>query len=111
MGTLELYKYALWEEKILISRCAEFDEKIISIIKQMHKENGENSKIFGDWLKWCKQQNTCIKVIEHDVPTGILPEPFEGTLYDIKVQGKKWGPDDALYNENEDLRYNILICM
>ena len=105
MGVLELDKYTVWNEGELTNMFHAFDDKILDLIgKQIHKESRDSSKLFGDWLRWCKKQSTRIKVIGHDIPAGILPKQFEATLYDIKVQGKKWAPDDALYNDNEDLR-------
>ena len=110
MGVLELNKYSLWDEGEVTNMFGAFDDKILALIsKEIHKDSRDNSKLFGDWLRWCKKQSSRLKVIEHDVPTGILPKQFEGTLYDIKVQGKKWAPDDALYNDNEDLRYQYTL--
>ena len=107
MGLLELSKSPLWKEDQVEKHFAEFDDKIVALIgEKLHKEtyNSTISKQSADWLKWCKNQTSRVKVIGHNVPAGILPKHIKGCLYDIKVQGKKRSPDDALYNANGDLR-------
>ena len=112
MGILELDKYSLIEEEKLKYTFKDFDDAIANLVSIPIKESSkESSKLISNWLRWCKKQNERIKVIEHKVPSNILPKQFEGTMYDIKVQGKKWAPDDQLYNNNEDLRYNYALTM
>ena len=55
-------------------------------------------------IAWCKLQNNRVRVIENEVPNEIFPPQFRGSVYDIKVQGKKRAPDDQLYSDHEDLR-------
>ena len=56
------------------------------------------------WLKWCESQVNRVKVIDHNIPNGVLPEKFNGCIHDIKVQGKRRCPDDTMYNKYADLR-------
>ena len=106
MSELELNKYCLLNEKLLIEKMETFDPKIQQLLnRQMSKNLDLNSQIYRDWLAWCKLQNSRVKVIETEIPTEILPPQFQGSMYDIKVQGKKRAPDDQLYSDHEDLRY------
>ncbi len=38
-----------------------------------------------DWESWCHQQRKRVKVVEADIPEGILPKGVKGSLADIKV--------------------------
>ena len=106
MGIVELDKYSLFKEEELKNKFEDFDDVIATLVKiQMETSTKEISKLICDWLKWCKKQSDRVKVIDHKIPTSILPKYFEGVMYDVKVQGKKWEPDDKLYNNHVDLRY------
>ena len=107
MGIIELDKYSLFKEEELKSSFGDFDDVIATLVSiQIEKNTNETSKLICDWLRWCKKQNDRIKVIEHKISPGILPKHIEGAMYDVKVQGKKWAPDDKLYNNHKDLRYD-----
>ena len=107
MSILELDKYSLFKEEELKYRFEDFDDVIGNLVSiQMKKSTKESSNLICDWLGWCTKQNDRIKVIDHKIPSSILPKHFEGAMYDIKVQGKKRKPDDQLYNNHEDLRYD-----
>lgn len=41
-----------------------------------------------------------MRVVEADVPAGIMPAKINASLIDIKIGGKR-GPDDALYNKSQ----------
>ena len=106
MAILELNKYVLFKEEDLNFIFEEFNEIIRNLVAvQERKSTIQTSEIFSDWLRWCKEQTGRVKVIDHEVPPKILPNHFKGILYDIKVQGKKWAPDDQLYDNHHDLRY------
>jgi hypothetical protein len=62
-------------------------------------EHRRNSKA---WLSWCREQKGRVKVVDFDIPEGILNSKTKGVLYDMKVSSK--GPDDAAYNKYIDLR-------
>jgi hypothetical protein len=47
-----------------------------------------------------------LKVINADIPIGILPNGKEGEIIDVKVFAKR-GPDDELYDNNEELRKKV----
>lgn len=38
------------------------------------------------WKDWCSAQKTRVKVCESDVPVGVLPRRFNGSLVDIKAR-------------------------
>ena len=44
-----------------------------------------------------------MRVVEADVPAGIMPAKINASLIDIKIGGKR-GPDDALYNKSQVMR-------
>ena len=90
----------------LLQRLENLDDDTVKLLNQQSILNTQTySQMCVDWLKWCKLQTNRIKVIEHEIPSQILPIRFAGVLCDIKVQGKKCAPDDQLYNNHEDLRY------
>ena len=41
-----------------------------------------------------------MRVVEADIPAGIMPPRINASLIDIKIGGKR-GPDDALYNKSQ----------
>ncbi len=43
------------------------------------------SKLVDNWLSWCRQQRNTVKVVEADIPAGIMPKRVNGSLSDIKV--------------------------
>ena len=60
------------------------------------------------WLTWCREHKF-VQCMEYDVPKGILPSRYAGTLIDVKVHGgkKRRCPDDKIYGDHEDLRKNV----
>ena len=48
-----------------------------------------------------------MRVVEADVPAGIMPAKINASLIDIKVGGKR-GPDDALYNKSQVMQVSLL---
>ena len=58
------------------------------------------------WLSWCGQRKNSVKLVEADIPAGIMPDKINASLIDIKVGGKR-GPDDALYNKSQELREKV----
>ena len=105
MNDFELKQCCMLNEKVLVERLEIFDPKIQQLLnRQISKNANLNSQIYGDWLAWCKLQNNRVKVIENEIPNEIFPPQFRGSIYDIKVQGKKRAPDDQLYSDHEDLR-------
>ena len=109
MNELKLNQFCLIKENEFLERFETVDPEIGKLLRQhISKASETNSQNYCDWLNWCKSQNGRIKVIQHSVPTDILPDKYNGLLYDIKVQGKKYAPDDQLYNNHDDLRYIII---
>ena len=51
-------------------------------------------------MSWCGQRKSSVRVVEADVPAGIMPPRINASLIDIKIGGKR-GPDDALYNKSQ----------
>ncbi len=43
------------------------------------------SDLIKNWQSWCLQQRKRVRVVEADVPDGILPKGFKASLADIKV--------------------------
>jgi len=64
----------------------------------------ERKQTAETWLQWCKQ-NKNVKVIEYEIPGGILPSHLSGQLFDAKVDTR--GPDDALYNRDTEIRKKV----
>ena len=60
------------------------------------------------WLAWCRG-HSLVKVTAWEVPQGILPPGYTGSLHDVKVgSDKKFsGPDDNIYNSSPELRDKV----
>ncbi|XP_023331999.1 uncharacterized protein LOC111704092 [Eurytemora carolleeae] len=59
----------------------------------------------SDWLSWCRKQTNQLKLINYDIPAGILPSSTSASLTDIKVDGR--GPDDKIYHNNQQIRDKV----
>lgn len=46
-----------------------------------------------------------LKVTSAPIPSGILPEGYEGVLHDIKVNGHQ--ADDSIYSQHPDIRQMV----
>ena len=101
---MELTKIKYLTSQTLLTKGIEYDSSVHKLISETVSSSENSSQITSDWLKWCKNENNRVKVIDCNVPQGILPPGCNGILNDIKVQGKKRAPDDALYNKHADLR-------
>ena len=106
MDKLSLKETKLLTPPDLISNTKFVNETLRTLIEEKitSHENSATSNVISDWLKWCEEQKDRVKVIDHDIPKGILPDKFSGCIHDIKVQGRKRAPDDAMYNKYADLR-------
>ena len=104
MSNLELSKMEFWTHQQLLNSSISHDVSVRKLIEDKLCLQENSSQIVSDWLKWCDSQKNRVKVIDYNVPQGILPQTCTGDIYDIKVQGKKRAPDDALYNNYADLR-------
>lgn len=43
------------------------------------------------------------------VPKSVLPPGCSATLYDVKIQGPRGGPDDSIYRNDDKLRSMVSI--
>lgn len=57
------------------------------------------------WLQWAHSHKH-LKVVSTAIPVGILPSGYSGVLHDVKVFSRR-GPDDEIYDENEELRQKV----
>ena len=57
------------------------------------------------WLDWARSHKD-LKVVTVDIPDRILPHRLSGRLHDVKVFTHH-GPDDALYDSQQDLRERV----
>lgn len=81
-----------------------FANDIIYLLQNI-KKTTDVIETSNRWLKWARQQKY-LKVINADIPIGVLPNGKEGEIIDIKVfAGRK--PDDELYDNNEELRKKV----
>lgn len=61
--------------------------------------------ICHSYIRWAKHKQD-LKVVNADIPTGVLSGGLEGELFDVKVFSKR-GPDDAIYDNNKDIRDRV----
>jgi hypothetical protein len=84
---------------------------MVAFVKEHSVSEGDlalRSAAVAKWESWCKQHQSSVRLVESDIPGGILPNKLNGSLTDIKVGGKgKFGPDDKLYNNSKDLREKV----
>ena len=89
-------------------------EETLSQFKASLRERGRVSSLTSSdstvsWLEWCRAHSQ-VKVTPWQVPDGILPPGYTGTLHDVKVGAtdKKYsGPDDKIYNSNPEIREKV----
>lgn len=58
------------------------------------------------FLSWARADRN-LKVVQADIPGGILPGDYEGVLHDVRVF-VKYGPDDAVYDNNKNIRERVI---
>ena len=105
MAKLGLKETQIWTTSELISKNKFVNPTLQALIEEkISSHELSSTTVIPDWLKWCEAQKDRVKVIDHDVPKGVLPDKFSGCIHDIKVQGRKRAPDDAMYNKYADLR-------
>ena len=104
MPEIQLKETKLWTHQELISKSENYDPSLKTLIEDKIYSHDNSDQVISDWLKWCESQLNRVKVIDHNVPHGILPENCNGCIHDIKVQGRRREPDDKLYNKYADLR-------
>ena len=85
----------------------------LSQFKESLRERGQVERLTSEstvsWLSWCRAQRL-VKVTPWQVPGGILPPGYTGTLHDVKVGAcdKKYGgPDDKIYNSSPEIRDKV----
>ena len=108
MANVELKEIKVWTAQELISKSDNYNISIKTLIEEKTSADDNSSLAISDWLKWCESQINRVKVIDFNIPQGVLPEKCNGCIHDIKVQGKRRAPDDALYNKYADLRYTLI---
>ena len=64
------------------------------------QDASKRSATVSKWLSWCGQRKNSVRVVEADIPAGIMPHKIDASLIDIKIGGKR-GPDDAMYNKSQ----------
>ncbi|KAL3860311.1 hypothetical protein ACJMK2_010450 [Sinanodonta woodiana] len=79
-------------------------EKHLSSIKSTKLKTDQEEKA-ERWLQWAKMEKN-LKVIGAKIPSGVLPHGYQGELIDVKVF-VKYGPDDAVYDNNETIRDRV----
>jgi len=104
MANVELKEIKVWTPQELLTNSEKYDISIKKLIEEKLSTNDNSSLAISDWLKWCESQINRVKVIDYNVPQGVLPPKCNGCIHDIKVQGKRRAPDDTLYNKYADLR-------
>ena len=58
------------------------------------------------WLRWAGNEKD-LKVVKADVPSGVLPDGYNGTLIDVKVFTRH-GPDDPVFDKNKTIRKKVI---
>ena len=104
MSNLELKEIEFWTDQQLLNNSVGYNTSVKKLIEDKISFHENSSQIVSDWLKWSNNQVDRVKVVDYNVPQGVLPQAFKGCIYDIKVQGKRRAPDDTLYNKYADLR-------
>ena len=104
MANVELKEIEVCTPQELIKNSDSYDISLKKLIEEKISTHDNSSLAISDWLKWCESQVDRVKVIDYNVPQGVLPQKCNGCIHDIKVQGKRRAPDDTMYNKYADLR-------
>lgn len=83
--------------------------EMVQFLREYHSDPRDRSLTVQAWYKFAKNSAQRVRVVEADIPAGILPDRVQGDLRDFKVGCPRKGrvPDDAMYNRHEDLREKI----
>lgn len=101
----DLSKAKLWSHEELLDKIENDAVKLFAFNESNFWTQNNGSKIAHDWLSWCDKQKLTVKVVDFNIPNFIMPNNINACLYDMKVSSR--GPDDTVYNQNEDLRHNV----
>jgi hypothetical protein len=94
------------KENIQIKRTDHWQELLNERVANSHRELARSTPAVNNYLQWIRSRNKNIKASSKSIPSSILgPKIIEGEIIDVRVSCR--GPDDKLYDKDEQLRQRL----
>jgi hypothetical protein len=97
------------KENIQIKRANPTDhwqELLNERVANSHRELARSTPSVNNYMQWIRSRNKNIKSASKSIPSGILgPKITEGEVIDVRITCR--GPDDKLYDKDEQLRNRL----
>lgn len=94
------------KENIQIKRTDHWQELLNERVANSHRELARSTPAVNNYLQWIRSRNKNIKASSKSIPSSILgPKITEGEIIDVRVSCR--GPDDKLYDKDEQLRQRL----
>jgi hypothetical protein len=94
------------KENIQIKRTDHWQELLNERVANSHRELARSTPAVNNYMQWIRSRNKNIKASSKSIPSSILgPKITEGEIIDVRVSCR--GPDDKLYDKDEQLRQRL----
>jgi hypothetical protein len=94
------------KENIQIKRTDHWQELLNERVANSHRELARSTPAVNNYMQWIRSRNKNIKASSKSIPSSILgPKIIEGEIIDVRVSCR--GPDDKLYDKDEQLRQRL----
>lgn len=94
-----------FENPVRVPALKWLQDNIFRVVDQASATSQSLHNEAANWLEWARSKKE-LKIVTVDVPGGIMPKGTTGLLHDVKVFTRH-GPDDALYDCQQDLREKV----
>jgi hypothetical protein len=75
-------------------------------VANSHRELARTTPTVNNYMQWIRSRNTNIKAASKSIPSSILGKNItDGEIIDVRVSCR--GPDDKLYDRDEQLRQRL----
>jgi hypothetical protein len=94
------------KENVQIKRTDHWQELLNERVANSHRELARSTPAVNNYMQWIRSRNKNIKAASKSIPSSILgPKITEGEIIDVRVSCR--GPDDKLYDKDEQLRQRL----
>ncbi|CAF1331444.1 unnamed protein product [Adineta steineri] len=97
------------KENIELKRSNQADhwvELLNERVANSHRDLARTTPAVNNYMQWIRSRAKCIKTSAKSIPSSILgPKITEGEIIDVRVSCR--GPDDKLYDKDEQLRQRL----
>ena len=100
----EIFKYL--KENVQIKRNDHWQQLLSERVAKSNRELARATPMVNNYMQWIRSRNKNIKGSSKSIPSSILgPKITEGEIIDVRVTCR--GPDDKLYDKDEQLRKRL----